>query len=88
MVHFRSSMARRTFGPPDKTKEGISVEGEIVDVLGNGVFAVKLQTGHEVQAHLGGKMRKNFIRVMKGDRVTVELSPYDLSRGRITYRQR
>ena len=62
--------------------------GEVVDVLGNGVFGVKLDTGHQVQAHLGGKMRKHFIRVMRGDRVTVELSPYDLQRGRITYRQR
>jgi translation initiation factor IF-1 len=61
---------------------------KIVDALGNGVFRVKLETGHEVQAHLGGKMRKHFIRVLRGDRVTVELSPYDLARGRITYRHR
>jgi translation initiation factor IF-1 len=71
-----------------KVKDAISVDGEIVDALSNGVFKVKLQTGHEVQAHLGGKMRKNFIRVLRGDRVTVELSPYDLERGRITFRQR
>jgi translation initiation factor IF-1 len=83
-------LARRAFSPPGegKVKDAITVDGEIVDTLGNGVFAVKLQTGHEVQAHLGGKMRKNFIRVMRGDRVTVELSPYDLTRGRITYRFR
>jgi translation initiation factor IF-1 len=83
-------LARRAYSPPGegKQKDAITVDGEIVDTLGNGVFAVKLQTGHEVQAHLGGKMRKNFIRVMRGDRVTVELSPYDLSRGRITYRYR
>jgi len=83
-------LARRSFSPPGegKQKDSITVDGEIVDTLGNGVFAVKLQTGHEVHAHLGGKMRKNFIRVMRGDRVTVELSPYDLGRGRITYRFR
>jgi translation initiation factor IF-1 len=71
-----------------KVKDAISVDGEIVDALSNGVFKVKLQTGHEVQAHLAGRMRKNFIRVLRGDRVTVELSPYDLTRGRITFRQR
>lgn len=83
-------MARRRGASPGPSRSAgaINVEGEIVDVLGNGVFAVRLQTGHAVQAHLGGKMRKHFIRVMKGDRVTVELSPYDLARGRITYRQR
>ena len=80
-------MARQTEATT-KVKDGISVEGEVVDALSNGVFKVKLQTGHEVQAHLAGKMRKNFIRVLRGDRVTVELSPYDLARGRITFRQR
>jgi translation initiation factor IF-1 len=64
------------------------VDGEVVDVLGNGVFAVRLETGHRVQAHLAGKMRKHYIRVLKGDRVRVELSPYDLSRGRIAFRYR
>jgi translation initiation factor IF-1 len=81
-------LARRTFGPPRDNANGIRVDGEIVDVLGNGHFAVQLDAGHKVQAHLGGKMRKHFIRVMRGDRVTVELSPYDLQRGRITFRQR
>ena len=83
-------MARRRGTPaaPSLSAGAINVEGEIADVLGNGKFAVKLQTGHTVQAHLGGKMRKHFIRVMRGDRVTVELSPYDLARGRITFRQR
>jgi translation initiation factor IF-1 len=82
-------MPRRSFSPPTgPPKDGISVPGEIVDVLGNGKFTVKLQTGHDVQAHLGGKMRKHFIRVLRGDKVTVELSPYDLSRGRITFRER
>ena len=82
-------MARRGAPPTGEARAGsISLPGEIVDVLGNGVFQVKLDAGHQVQAHLGGKMRKHFIRVMRGDRVTVELSPYDLERGRITYRQR
>lgn len=83
-------MARRFFKPRPEgaVKDAITAPGEIVDVLGNGVFKVKLQTGHEVQAHLGGKMRKHFIRVLRGDRVTVELSPYDLERGRITFRER
>ena len=69
-------------------KDSIDVEGEVVDALSNGVFRVKLTNGHEVQAHLSGKMRKNFIRIVKGDVVTVELSPYDLERGRITFRRR
>ncbi|MBI3967752.1 MAG: translation initiation factor IF-1 [Chloroflexi bacterium] len=64
----------------------IDVEGKVVDVLPNTMFRVELQNGHTVLAHLSGKMRKNYIRVLLGDRVTVELSPYDLSRGRITYR--
>jgi translation initiation factor IF-1 len=83
-------MARRGAPPSESSKTGaISLPGEIVDVLGNGRFQVKLDgAGHMVQAHLGGKMRKHFIRVMRGDRVTVELSPYDLQRGRITFRQR
>ena len=82
-------MPPRGAPPSQSSKAGsISLPGEVVDVLGNGVFQVKLDAGHQVQAHLGGKMRKHFIRVMRGDRVTVELSPYDLARGRITYRQR
>jgi translation initiation factor IF-1 len=81
---------RRRTGPPEpsQAKDAINLDGEIVDVLGNGVFTVKLQNGHQVQAYLGGKMRKHFIRVLRGDRVTVQLSPYDLGRGRITFRQR
>lgn len=82
-------MARGSYSEREaKVKDAISVEGEVVEALSNGVFKVKLQTGHEVQAHLAGRMRKHFIRVLRGDRVTVELSPYDLTRGRITFRQR
>jgi translation initiation factor IF-1 len=64
----------------------IEVQGRVVEALPNAMFRVQLDNGHEVLAHLAGKMRKNYIRVLLGDRVTVELSPYDLTRGRITYR--
>ncbi|MCL2100207.1 MAG: translation initiation factor IF-1 [Fibromonadales bacterium] len=67
-------------------EEGIQVEGSVAEVLGNDLFRVSLDNGHEVLAHLSGKMRKNFIRILLSDRVTVELTPYDLKRGRITYR--
>jgi len=60
----------------------------VIDALPNAMFRVELENGHTVLGHLAGKMRKNFIRVLPGDRVTVELSPYDLTRGRITFRQR
>ncbi len=67
-------------------EEGISVEGTVVEPLPNAMFRVELENGHKVLAHVSGKMRKFFIRILPGDRVTVELSPYDLTRGRITYR--
>jgi translation initiation factor IF-1 len=68
-------------------KEGvIEVEGKIVELLPNAMFRVELDNGHVVLAHISGKMRMHFIRVLTGDRVKVELSPYDLTRGRITYR--
>ena len=66
----------------------IPVDGTVVESLPNATFRVKLGEGHEVLAHLSGKMRKHFIKVLPGDRVTVELSPYDLTKGRITYRHR
>jgi len=69
-------------------KEGIEVEGKITESLRNATFRVELANGHLVLAHLSGKIRKNYIRVLPGDRVLVELSPYDLTRGRITYRFR
>ena len=71
-----------------KTKEAIEVEGEVREALPNTTFTVELPNGHNVLAYLSGKVRKNFIRVLPGDRVLVELSPYDLTRGRITYRFR
>lgn len=64
----------------------IEVEGTVVDALPNAMFRVELANGHRVLAHVSGKIRMNFIRILPGDRVTVELSPYDLARGRIVYR--
>ncbi len=69
-------------------EEGIVVEGTVLEPLPNAMFTVELDNGHKVLAHVSGKMRKNFIRILPGDKVTVELSPYDLNRGRITYRAR
>ncbi|SEP26125.1 MULTISPECIES: translation initiation factor IF-1 [Negativicutes] len=64
----------------------IEVEGTVVEALPNAMFQVKLENGHIVLAHVSGKIRMNFIRILPGDKVTVELTPYDLKRGRITYR--
>lgn len=69
-------------------KDVIEVEGRVTEPLPNAMFRVELDNGHEVLAHISGKLRLNFIRILPGDRVRVELSPYDLSRGRITYRLR
>ncbi|MGE5482773.1 MAG: translation initiation factor IF-1 [Bacteroidota bacterium] len=66
--------------------ETIEVQGVVLEPLPNAMFRVELDNGHKVLAHISGKMRMNFIRILPGDRVTVELSPYDLSRGRIIYR--
>lgn len=64
----------------------IEIEGKVIEPLPNAMFRVELDNGHKVLAHISGKMRMNFIRILPGDRVMVELSPYDLNRGRITYR--
>ncbi len=69
-------------------QDAIEVEGKVIEPLPNAMFWVELKNGHKVLAHISGKMRMNFIRILPGDRVTVELSPYDLSRGRITYRHK
>ncbi|EQD28007.1 translation initiation factor IF-1 [mine drainage metagenome] len=66
--------------------DAIEVEGKVVEPLPNAMFRVELENGHKVLAHVSGKLRMHFIRILPGDRVTVELSPYDLTRGRITYR--
>ncbi len=68
--------------------ETIEVEGTVIEPLPNAMFRVELDNGHKVLAHISGKMRKHFIRILPGDKVTLELSPYDLSRGRITYRHK
>jgi translation initiation factor IF-1 len=67
-------------------EEAIEVEGTVVEPLPNAMFRVELENGHLVLAHISGKMRMHFIKILPGDKVTVELSPYDLTRGRITYR--
>ena len=68
-------------------QEGIQVEGTVVEPLPNAMFRVELENGHKVLAHISGKMRMHFIKILPGDKVTVELSPYDLTRGRIVYRE-
>jgi translation initiation factor IF-1 len=67
-------------------EDAIEVEGKVVETLPNAMFRVELDNGHRVLAHISGKMRLHFIKILPGDRVTVELSPYDLTRGRIVYR--
>jgi translation initiation factor IF-1 len=67
-------------------QDSIQVEGEVVETLPNATFRVKLENGHELTAHISGKMRMHYIRILPGDRVLLELSPYDLTRGRIVYR--
>jgi translation initiation factor IF-1 len=69
-------------------EEGIQVEGKVVEPLPNAMFRVELENGHLILAHISGKMRKHYIRILPGDRVLLELSPYDLSRGRIVYRHK
>ena len=67
-------------------KEAIEVEGVVIEALPNAMFRVELPNGHEVLAHISGKIRMHYIRILPGDKVLIDLSPYDLSRGRITYR--
>lgn len=68
--------------------EALSVEGTVTETLPNAMFKVELEGGHRVLAHISGKMRMHYIKILPGDKVTVELSPYDLSRGRITFREK
>ena len=83
---------RRQFGKSDccfmPKEDAIQMEGKVVETLPNTTFRVELENGHVVTAHISGKMRKNYIRILTGDDVTVELTPYDLSKGRIVYRGR
>ena len=69
-----------------KKDDIIEFEGEVIDTLPNTLFKVRLENGHEIIAHISGKMRKHYIRILTGDKVKVEMTPYDLSKGRITYR--
>jgi translation initiation factor IF-1 len=69
-------------------EEAIRVEGQVIETLPNAMFKVELENKHQVLAHISGKMRMHFIKILPGDRVTVELSPYDLTRGRIVYRSK
>jgi translation initiation factor IF-1 len=90
---YRPGPKRSDAGKTHRTEEprvatGLAFEGVVTETLPNAQFRVELENGHEVLGHLSGKMRKNYIRVTQGDRVTVELSPYDLERGRITFRHR
>jgi translation initiation factor IF-1 len=79
---------RRNEEEPEDKEAAIELEGTVTSVLAGTMFRVKLPNAHEVLAHISGKIRKNFIRVLPGDKVKVELSPYDLTRGRITFRMR
>jgi translation initiation factor IF-1 len=69
-------------------EDHIEMEGTVIETLPNTMFRVELENGHVVTAHISGKMRKHYIRILRGDKVTVELTPYDLTKGRITYRAR
>ncbi|MDH5424091.1 MAG: translation initiation factor IF-1 [Gammaproteobacteria bacterium] len=69
-------------------EEALQMEGVVIDTLPNTTFKVELENGHVVNAHISGRMRKNYIRIMTGDKVTIELTPYDLSKGRIVYRSK
>lgn len=69
-------------------EDNIRMQGTVTDVLPNTMFRVELENGHTVTAHISGKMRKHYIRILRGDKVTVELTPYDLNKGRIVYRAR
>lgn len=69
-------------------QDALEVEAVVVDTLPNAMFKVKLENGHQILAHVSGKIRMNYIRILPGDKVTVEISPYDLTRGRITYRHK
>lgn len=68
------------------SKDVIEIEGTILESMPNAMFKVKLENGHEILAHISGKIRKNFIRILPGDKVKIEMTPYDLTKGRITFR--
>ncbi len=80
-AHTKNSRKRGTM-----SKDVIEIEGTIIESMPNAMFRVKLENDHEILAHISGKIRKNFIRILPGDKVKVEMTPYDLTRGRITFR--
>jgi translation initiation factor IF-1 len=91
MLHREIAGTKRVAKPKNKEQapqkeEGIQVEGTVIEPLPNAMFRVELDNGHRVLAHISGKMRMHYIRILPGDRVLVELSPYDLTRGRVVYR--
>ena len=87
-VMIQGSAPTNIGGDAISKEEMIPVDGTVVECMGNASFMVKVSDSHQVLAHLSGKMRKHYIKVLAGDKVTVELSPYDLTKGRITYRHR
>lgn len=96
MPHCNSAFLSAQFAPAPVTRahrklakeDALQMEGVVTETLPNTTFRVQLENGHIVTAHISGKMRKNYIRILTGDKVTVELTPYDLTKGRITYRGR
>ncbi|MBI1883996.1 MAG: translation initiation factor IF-1 [Chlamydiae bacterium] len=74
--------------PQSSKEEPIRIEGTVVELLPNTMFRVELANGHRILAHISGKMRMNFIKILPGDKVTLEMSPYDLTKGRIVYREK
>ena len=82
----KSTKSTSSGKPP--TKEVIELEGTVLETLPNALFKVELENGHVVLAHISGKMRMHYIRIIPGDKVTLQMTPYDLTKGRITYRQR
>ena len=82
----RNAYWTRLFGPRRTRDDVITMDGTVIDALPNALFNVELENGHKVLGHISGKMRTHYIRIVPGDKVTVELSPYDLTKGRITYR--
>jgi translation initiation factor IF-1 len=86
MVKGKTRKSNKQGGALMPKEETIEVEGVVVDTLPNALFRVKLDNGHEIMAHISGKLRQHYIKILTGDKVTIELSPYDLTRGRITWR--
>ncbi len=82
----KKNAVRKEEEPRQARKDAIEVTGTVTEPLPNAMFRVELENGHVVLAHISGKMRRHFIRILRGDKVTVELSPYDLTRGRVVYR--